>query len=273
MKTKIEKLGFIGAGNMGTALIKGLIISGLYQSNQLLASDRNTEHLKKISEQFGLKSCPSNKDLVRECAIIILAVKPQSIREVLEEVRDEIRDDHLMISIAAGIPLKMIHSVIGRAIPLIRVMPNTPALIQKGVSALASGKRATSKHMEIAGEIFGAVGETVIVAEELMDAVTAVSGSGPGYIFKIMECFVDAGEKLGFDKETSIRLVVGTVLGAAHLAIESEKSLSQLREMVTSPGGTTAAALAVFERRGLDRVIQEALEAACKRSVELGKNY
>ncbi len=273
MKTKTEKLGFIGTGNMGTALIKGIINSGLYQPNQLLASDHNTELLRKVSEQFGLKSHPSNKGLVRESAIIILAVKPQSVREVLEEVRDEVRDEHLMISIAAGIPLKMIHSVIGRDIPLVRVMPNTPALIQKGVSVLASGKRATSEHMELATGIFGAVGETVTVAEEMMDAVTAVSGSGPGYIFKVMECFVDAGEKLGFDRETSIRLVVGTVLGAAHLAVESEKSLSQLREMVTSPGGTTAAALAVFERRGLDGVIQEALEAACERSVELGKNY
>ena len=273
MDMKKRIIGFIGTGNMGTALIKGLINSGLYQSNQLLASDHNTEQLRKVSEQFGLKAHPSNKDLVRESTTIILAVKPQSIREVLAEVRDEVRDEHLMISIAAGIPLKMIHSIVGRDIALIRVMPNTPALIQKGVSALAAGKLATPEHMEMAGRIFGAVGETVVVAEEMMDAVTAVSGSGPGFIFKIMECFVDAGEKLGFDRETSLRLVVQTVLGAAHLAIESEKSLSQLREMVTSPGGTTAAGLAVFEKKGLEGLIHEVLEAACQRSKELGKNY
>lgn len=266
-------IGFIGSGNMATALVKGLIKSDFYQSNQLLASDNDEEKSRKISEKFGVKGYASNKDLVRECAIIILSVKPQVIREVLEEVRGEIRDDHLMISIAAGIPLKMIHSIIGQDIPLIRVMPNTPALIQKGVSALAAGKLATSEHMAIARGIFDAVGESVIVKEEMMDAVTALSGSGPGYIFKIMESFVDVGEKLGFDEETSIRLVVQTVLGAAHLARESEKSLSQLREMVTSPGGTTAAGLAVFERKGLEGVIQEAVEAACKRSVELGKNY
>lgn len=266
-------IGFIGSGNMATALVKGLTKSGFYQSNQLLASDNDREKTRKISEQFGVKGYSSNKDLVRECAIIILSVKPQVIREVLEEVRDEIRDDHLMISIAAGIPLKMVHSIIGRDIPLIRVMPNTPALIQKGVSALAAGKLATSEHMAIAGGIFDAVGESVIVKEEMMDAVTALSGSGPGYIFKIMESFVEVGEKLGFDEETSIRLVVQTVLGAAHLARESEKSLSQLREMVTSPGGTTAAGLAVFERKGLEGLIQEAVEAACKRSGELGENY
>ena len=273
MNTRIERLGFIGSGNMGTALVKGLIESGLYQSDQLLASDNDKEKLGKISGQFGLRGYSSNKDLVRECTIIVLAVKPQTIREVLEGIRDEIRDEHLIISIAAGIPLKMIHSIIGRDIPLIRVMPNTPALIQKGVSALAPGDQATSGHMEIARGILDAVGETVIVKEEMMDAVTALSGSGPGYIFKIMESFVDAGEKLGFDRETAIRLVLGTTLGASYLANESEKSLSQLREMVTSPGGTTAAGLAVFERKGLEGVIREAVEAARDRGVELGKNY
>lgn len=266
-------IGFIGAGNMGTALIKGLLNSERYALRQLLVSDKHQERLTKISEEFGLKCYASNKDLVRNCQIILLAVKPQSIRGVLLEVKTEIRDDHLMISIAAGIPLKMIKSIIGREIPLIRVMPNTPALIQRGVSALASGRLATSGHMEIARGIFDAVGDTVIVGEEMMDAVTAISGSGPGYIFKIMECFVEAGEKLGFDRETSTRLVVETIMGSAHLVRESEKSLSQLREMVTSPGGTTAAALAVLEERGLDSIIREAVEAACRRGAELGENY
>jgi pyrroline-5-carboxylate reductase len=167
----------------------------------------------------------------------------------------------------------MIHSIISRDIPLIRVMPNTPALIQKGVSALASGSLATSEHMAVARSIFDAVGETVVVSEEMMDAVTAISGSGPGYVFKIMESFVRAGERLGFDEETAARLVIQTVLGAAHLAHESENSLSHLREMVTSPGGTTAAGLAVLNEKGLEDIIHEALNAACRRSGELGKNY
>jgi len=273
MNTDIKKLGFIGSGNMATALVKGLITSGRYDSNQLMASDKDGEMLRKISEQFGLKGYASNGDLVREGQIIVLAVKPQSMKEVLEDVKEEIRDDHLIISIAAGIPLKMIHSIIRREIPLIRVMPNTPALIQKGISALAPGKRATSEHMEIARGIFDAVGDTVIVNEEMMDAVTALSGSGPGYFFRIMECFVEAGEQLGFDRETALLLVIQTVLGAAQLANESEKSLSELREMVTSPGGTTEAALAVFEKKGLKGIIREGVEAACERGVELGKNY
>ena len=273
MNRKMEKLGFIGAGNMATALVKGLITSGLYPSDQLMASDKNEEQLRKVSDQFGLKVYASNKDLVSECRNVLLAVKPQSIREVLEGVKEEIKDVNLIISIAAGIPLKMIQSILESDIPLIRVMPNTPALIQKGVSAIAPGQHATKEHMDIARGIFEAVGKTVIVQEEMMDAVTALSGSGPAYVFRVMECLVDAGERLGLEEKTSLLLVMQTVLGAAHLANESEKSLSQLREMVTSPGGTTEAGLAVFNEKGLDHVIQEAVKAACLRGVELGKNY
>lgn len=270
---KMEKLGFIGAGNMATALVKGLITSGLYQSDQLMASDNDEEQLRKISEQFGLKVSTSNKDLMGECRNVVLAVKPQSMREVLEGVKDETKDINLIISIAAGIPLKMIQSILEKDMPLIRVMPNTPALIQKGVSALASGQHATSEHMDIARGIFDAVGKTVIVQEEMMDAVTALSGSGPGYIFRVMECLVDAGEKVGLERETSLLLVMQTVLGATHLASESENSLSQLREMVTSPGGTTEAGLAVMNEKGLEGIIHEAVEAAHLRGVELGKDY
>lgn len=270
---KNSTIGFVGSGNMATALVKGLVESGLYSSDRLLASDSDPQKLKELTEKFGIKGYSSNRELVGGCTIIVLAVKPQVIREVLEEVRDGIRGDHLVISIAAGIPMAMIHSIVGSHIPLIRVMPNTPALIQKGISALAPGELVTPEQMKVAEEIFNAVGETVVVEEEMMDSVTAMSGSGPGYIFRIMEALVEAGEKLGFDRETATRLVVQTTLGAAHLAKESEKSLPQLREMVTSPGGTTAAALDVFERMGLGKVIQGGVEAARKRGAELGKNY
>ncbi|MDY7037957.1 MAG: NAD(P)-binding domain-containing protein, partial [Thermodesulfobacteriota bacterium] len=158
MDTKKDKLGFIGAGNMATALIKGLIQSGLYDKDHLIASDSEKMALEKISGQFGVRPYASNAELARKSSTLIFSVKPQSIREVLEDIKDEIRDDHLVISIAAGIPLKIIHSIIGRNIPMIRVMPNTPALIQKGMSALAAGKFTTSGHMKIAIGIFEAVG-------------------------------------------------------------------------------------------------------------------
>ena len=265
------KIGFIGAGNMATAMVKGLTSCGLCAPDQLLASDSDESKIKTISETFGLLGSTSNRTLVRDCAVIVLSVKPQVIREVLEELKEDFKNDHLVISIAAGIPIKMIQAIIGSSIPVIRVMPNTPALIQKGISALAPGKTATPEHVDTAKVIFDAVGETVIVQEDMMDAVTALSGSGPGFLFRIMESFVEAGERLGFDKEISRRLVIQTFLGATQLAGESGKTLSELRRMVTSPGGTTEAGLAVFADKNLEGLIQEVLEAAHRRGVELGK--
>jgi len=267
-----KKTGFLGAGNMATALIKGLIESGVYDPEKLSASDKSKEALKKVSNQFGVECFSSNADMVRKCSVLVLSVKPQNIKEVLEDVREDVREDHLVISIAAGIPLKMINQILKKDIPLIRVMPNTPALVQKGISALAGGKFVKPDHMAVARTIFDAVGDTVEVEESMMDAVTALSGSGPGYVFRIMECMVDAGTAVGLERDTSLKLVIQTFLGAAYLAKESEHSLSRLREMVTSPGGTTAAGLSVFNSMGLEEMTKNAVEAACKRSVELGKD-
>jgi len=265
------KTGFIGAGNMASALIKGLIHSGTYNTDKLLASDKEKGVLDAMTSQFGITCTLSNRELVRECSIIVLSVKPQNMRDVLEEMKGEIRDDHLIISIAAGIPLSVLRGVFEKDIPLIRVMPNTPALVQKGISALAGSALAGPEHMVRARHIFSAVGETVEVDESMMDAVTALSGSGPGYVFRMMECMVQAGVSAGLEEETSLRLVVQTFLGAAYLAKESEDSLSVLREKVTSPEGTTAEGLATFDRMGLEDMTVKAVEAACKRSVELGK--
>ncbi len=268
-----QQLGFIGAGNMATALIKGLIESGVYDRKHLLAADKNEDALKRVSDNFGVKCYASNLDVTSQSSIVMLAVKPQNMREALEEMKAAIGDHHLIISIAAGIPLRMIRDIAGRDIPLIRVMPNTPALVQKGVSALAGGRLTTVEHMRIAKKIFGAVGDTVEVDEKMMDAVTALSGSGPGYVFRMMECMVDAGMSVGLEKETALNLVVQTFIGAAHLAKASDDSLSELREKVTSPGGTTAAGLAVFDEKGLKEMTIAAIKAACSRSLELGRNY
>jgi len=269
--SKSHYLGFIGAGNMATALIKGLINSGVYDPGRVLAADKDMAALRRMSDSVGVTCYPSNLKVATECSIVVLAVKPQQMQEALEEMKAAITDDHLIISIAAGVPLRMIRDIIGKDIPLIRVMPNTPALVQKGVSALAAGDLATAAHMDAARRIFGAVGETVEVTEPLMDAVTALSGSGPGYVFRIMECMVEAGAGLGLKEETALILVVQTFLGAAYLAKASGDSLSELRRKVTSPGGTTAAGLAILEENGLQDMIVEAVNAACDRSLELGK--
>ena len=271
MKTK-ETLGFIGAGNMATALIKGLIKSGIYKKEHLLAADKSDASLKKAGEEFGIRCCASNLELASDSAVILLAVKPQNMRDVLEEIKGQIRKDHLIISIAAGIPLKMIREILGTDLPMIRVMPNTPALIQEGASALAPGPFAGEKDMALARRIFSAVGIVVEVEEAMMDAVTALSGSGPGYVFRIMECMVEAGTNVGLEPDVALKLVIQTFLGAARLAGASEHSLPDLRKMVTSPGGTTAAGLSIFKESDLKGIIEKAVDAACKRSVELGKN-
>jgi len=266
-----ENIGFIGAGNMAEALIKGLIESRLCSPDQIAASDNDASKLKIKSETYGIRTYDSNRDLVHASSVIVLSVKPQVIGGVLSEIAGFLTPDNLVISIAAGITIKLIQDAIGKDKPIIRVMPNTPALIQRGISALARGGTVTEGHMNKAQEIFNAVGKTVVVDEVMMDAVTALSGSGPGFVFRIMEAFVEAGERLGFDSETALMLVKQTFLGASHLADESDASLSKLREMVTSPGGTTAAGLAAFEGKGLPEVISIGIKAACDRSVELGK--
>jgi pyrroline-5-carboxylate reductase len=267
-----RKLGFIGAGNMATAMIKGLVESAVYGTEDLLVSDKNESALRTVSERFGVKGYGSSGTLTRESGTVVFSVKPQNMQDVLSEMGRDVRDDHLLITIAAGIPIRMIRKIINRDVPIIRVMPNTPALVQMGMSALACSEVVRPEHLATAKRIFNAIGETVEVEESAMDGVTALSGSGPGYLFRIMECLVTAGVAVGLPEDTAQRLVIQTVLGAGQLAKESKESLSRLREMVTSPGGTTAAGLAVFDRMGLEEMTTKAVEAAWNRSMELGKS-
>jgi pyrroline-5-carboxylate reductase len=270
MDSRDKNIGFIGAGNMAGAIIKGLIKGGAHSPDHLAVSDNDHTKIRSMVDDYGIKAYQSNRDLVEKASIIVFSVKPQVIRAVLAEISPYLTTDHLIISIAAGIPVSLIEEYIGRDKPIIRVMPNTPALIQRGVSALAQGGAATSVHMKQARGIFDAVGKTVIVDEGMMDAVTALSGSGPGFVFRIMEAFVEAGMKAGFDRETALMLTTQTFLGSAHLADESGSTLSKLREMVTSPGGTTAAGLNSLEAKGIQDCIQSAVRSACDRSMELG---
>jgi pyrroline-5-carboxylate reductase len=270
MANKWKRLGFIGAGNMAGALIRGLLESGLYDPHELAASDADPKRLTALAGETGIRTHPDNPSLVLDCTAVVLAVKPQVLPDVLLEIRDQAAPDLLVISVAAGIPLSLIREGLGRDLPLVRVMPNTPALVGRGMSALAPGERATGEHLAAARALFEAVGETLVVEESMMNAVTAVSGSGPGYLFRIMEALVEAGEDVGFERDEAVRLVVQTVLGAAHLAAASDRSLAELREMVTSPGGTTAAGLAVLDEARLGEILTGAVRAARDRAVELG---
>lgn len=262
-------IGLIGAGNMGSALIAGIVEGKKFEADQLVVSDIKRDRADYLAQKYHVRGADSNQILIKDCDTIILAVKPKEIKPLLRDVKGEIRDDHLLISIAAGVPIATIRDTLQRDLSIVRVMPNTPAMVGMGITAISSGPFAKAKDIDMAVKIFSQVGETVIVDEELMDAVTALSGSGPGYIFLIMEALVDAGIRLGLKKEIALALAIQTTLGTAQLARESKESLAELRDKVTSPGGTTAKGLAVMSERGLTDIIIEAVEAACRRSKEL----
>ena len=267
------KLGFIGTGNMARALIRGILESQLYEASQIVASDKDKGILDDACSQFGIRAVYSNAEVVKNAGAILFCVKPQNMKEVLLEVRDDLESSHLIISIAAGISIKTILDTIGKDIPIIRVMPNTPALVQKGMSGIACGPGSKKEHVDIALDIFGSIGEAVIVEEPMLDVVTAVSGSGPGYVFRIMECMVESAVELGLEEELARRLVIQTFVGASHLAKESGEALSTLRKMVTSPKGTTEAGLFVFEKTGLRDIIHDVIKAAYNRSIQIKKEW
>jgi len=267
------ELGFIGTGNMAKALIKGILESKIYRADQIVASDKDRNIVDAASRRFGIMAVYSNRQVVKEAGVIMLCVKPQNMKDVLEEIRDDIGLSHLVISIAAGISIKTILGTMEKDVPIIRVMPNTPALVQKGMSGIAYGPGISKEHVDIALDIFNSVGETIIVEEPMLDLITALSGSGPGYVFKIMECMVDAAMELGLDGESARKLVIQTFIGASHLARESREPLSGLRKMVTSPGGTTEAGLFVFEKARLRDIIHDVIKAAYQRSIEIKKEW
>ncbi len=273
MKSFEYELGFIGSGNMATALIRGILNSDLYKKDKIIASDKSKEARDRVKKEFGIKVCESNIEVVKKAKVILLCVKPQNMKEVLDEIKDEIESDQLIISIAAGVPISAIVRSIGKEIPVVRVMPNTASFVQKGMAGISYGPKIRRDHINIALDIFNSVGETIIVKEDLMDLITAVSGSGPGFIFRIMEHIVDAATRLGLKGEDAKRLVIQTFLGASFLSKESNKPLFELRRMVTSPGGTTEAGLSVFEKRGLGDIIHEAIDAAYRRSIEIKKQW
>ncbi len=273
MKSFEYELGFIGSGNMATALIRGILNSDLYKKDKIIASDKSKEARDRVKKEFGIKVCESNIEVVKKAKVILLCVKPQNMKEVLDEIKDEIESDQLIISIAAGVPISAIVRSIGKEIPVVRVMPNTASFVQKGMAGISYGPKIRRDHINIALDIFNSVGETIIVKEDLMDLITAVSGSGPGFIFRIMEHIVDAATRLGLKGEDAKRLVIQTFLGASFLSKESNKPLFELRRMVTSPGGTTEAGLSVFEKMGLGDIIYEAIDAAYRRSIEIKKQW
>jgi pyrroline-5-carboxylate reductase len=270
---EVDTIGFVGAGNMAEALIKGVIAANVYSPENVFISDIRAERLEFLAEKYGAVACEKNSELAAKVQTVVLSVKPQNMTEALESIKDSIGVVKLFISIAAGIKVANITAVLGD-IAIVRVMPNTPALIGEGASALFANDKAKPM-LEEAMAIFSAVGKAVVVDDEdLIDAVTAVSGSGPAYYFLLMEEMVKAGVELGLPEDVAKDLVLQTAKGAGLLAVEADKngeSPAELRRKVTSPGGTTEAALKVLAAGEISELISAAITRARDRGRELAK--
>jgi pyrroline-5-carboxylate reductase len=262
-----RKIGVIGAGNMGTALIRGWLKAGLAQPTEIFLADVVTERVQGLHRELGLQAA-DNRQVAAQAEIVLLAVKPQVVPEVLAEIQPQLDASRLVISIAAGIPLGFLAEMLPTA-RLMRVMPNTPTLVQAGMAAIAQGPRADAADLALTCRLFDAVGRSVVVDEKLMDAVTGLSGSGPAYVFLFLEALADGGVKMGLPRQTALLLAAQTILGAATLYLETQEHPGSLKDMVTSPGGTTIAGLHVLEQGGFRGLAMSAVETAAKRSLAL----
>lgn len=268
---QFESLGFIGAGNMAGALLRGTVGRRLLPGDRVWACDIMPEKLTTLATELCIHTTTNVRELAESVRAIILAVKPQDLPATLELVGPALTAEHLVISIAAGVRSETIAKLLPEPVRIVRVMPNTPALVGCGAAGVAAGPRATQADLDATLALFGAVGLALPVSEDQLDAVTSLSGSGPAYVFRLIEVMADAGAELGLEKTTAIRLAIKTVLGAAILAEQSGEDPAILRQRVTSKGGTTAAALAVLEERGLASIFSDALRAARDRSIELSR--
>jgi pyrroline-5-carboxylate reductase len=268
---KQKKIAILGAGNMGEALVSGLIGSKSSAPNNIICTDIRQSKLDEIKSTYNVHTTDNNLQAVTEADIIIYAVKPQILATVLIETAPKLDTSKLVISIAAGVPLAAMETCVKKDLRLIRVMPNIAAAVKEAATAIAAGAHATQEDIKLAIEIFSSIGKCIFLKEnELMDATTGLSGSGPAYIFLIVDALADAGVKVGLSRQDSLFLAAQTVLGAAKLLMETQEHPGQLKDKVTSPGGTAIAGLATLESGGLRTTLINAVEAATNRSKELG---
>ncbi|MGA6925673.1 MAG: pyrroline-5-carboxylate reductase [Desulfosarcina sp.] len=267
-----KKIGMIGTGNMGTALIDGLIRSGAAKAENIICSDASDRQLAGVRERYQVVTTTDNVDVVKAADIVIYAIKPQLMASVLKETADYLDMSKLIISIAAGVPLTAIESLLKKDLRLIRVMPNVAVAVREGATAVAAGGHADKEDVQLAMAIFNSVGKSIFLKEnDLMDAITGLSGSGPAYIFMIVDALADAGVKVGLSRKDALLLASQTILGAAKLLLETNAHPGQLKDSVTSPGGTAIAGLHTLEKGGLRTTLINAVEAATNRSRELGE--
>lgn len=264
------RIAFIGAGNMAASLIGGLRAKGL-EASQIRASDPGEQTRAKVTAEHGIQVFADNAEAIEGVDVIVLAVKPQAMKAVCQALRPSLKPQQLVVSIAAGITCSSMNNWLG-AQPIVRCMPNTPALLRQGVSGLYATAEVSAQQRQQAEELLCAVGIALwLDQEQQLDAVTAVSGSGPAYFFLLIEAMTAAGEKLGLPRETAAQLTLQTALGAAHMAVSSDVDAAELRRRVTSPAGTTEAAIKSFQAGGFEALVEKALGAAAHRSAEMAE--
>lgn len=263
-------LSFLGSGNMAEAIIKGVLSAGLFKPADLLASDTSEERLKSVHQKYGVRTTRNNREAVRDGGLVILGVKPLAVDSVLAEIKSELKEK-VLVSVAAGTPLSRLAAGLEREAKIIRAMPNAPALVQAGATVLAPGKGVGTETLAFALQIFGSIGKTWVVEERYLDAVTGLSGSGPAFVFVMIEALADGGVKSGLSRELSLSLAAQTVFGAAQMVIQTGEHPARLKDFVASPGGTTIAGLHKLEEAKIRAAFISAVEAATRRSEELGK--
>ncbi len=268
-----KTIAFLGAGNMAEALIKGLLRAGIARPDSIIATGRRAEKIEELQLTYGVRTTMDNVAAAREADVVVLSVKPQALDKVLVQVAPVVDPRKLVISVAAGVPIAAMERRLGAGARIIRTMPNTPSLVGAGACALSRGEHASDEDLAVATRIFQAVGITTVVDENLLDAVTGLSGSGPAYIFLVIEALSDAGVKVGLPRYTAQKLAAQTVLGSAQLLIETGTHPGQLKDQVTSPGGTAIAGLHTLEAGGLRTTLINAVEAATRRAKELGEQF
>lgn len=264
-------LAVLGAGKAGEALIAGVLSSGWREAGEIVATARHAERLEALADRYGIRTTESNAEAVADAGIVVIGVKPQDIEHLLAEIATAVTVEQTVVSIVAAIPTALIEEHLSDRVPVVRAMPNTPMTVHEGMAGLSAGTYAQEEHLVRAEEVLGSVGRTVRVDEEYMDAITAVSGSGPAYFALLAESMIEAGILLGLSREISTDLVVQTMLGTAKLLRDEKMHPVELREAVTSPGGTTISAIRELEQAGVRAAFLNAIQAAMKRSKELAQ--
>jgi pyrroline-5-carboxylate reductase len=266
-----RSIGFIGAGNMAEALIKGILAAKLVRPGDIIGSEPRRERCEELATRYGIRTTMSNVTAVQATDLVFLSVKPQIIDKICIEIGPHLSRDALVVSVAAGTPAAAIEAILPPGTRVVRTMPNTPALIGAGATAIAPGAHATEADLEITRRVFEAVGLALVLDESQLDAVTGLSGSGPAYVFLIIEALSDAGVKMGLSRYNAQALAAQTVLGSAKLLIETGEHPGRLKDMVTSPGGTAIAGLHTLEAGGLRTTLINAVQSATERSRALGE--